>query len=338
MVIGSNARQNPAYCPVCFFDKMKASIIEKANINKKIHPRLRNVLKVLAVLLILAGIVTAITIPVKKHMDSSITVKSIVKLWDVYDYNSIYANGKAFLQKDPYNNTVLTIYGYACFFLAESQNDTTLTQEYLNECITSLRMALYDANSSLLPQIQYMLGKAYFHKNKSSSYYYSDLAIKYLNLAKQNGCKEKDIAQYLGISYANLGMAEQSIAAFSEALAIRDSPSLLLSIAEQYYNIENYEIAEQYLFRLIKTNEDDDILLKSKLLLAKIYTDKGEYDTALNEYNEILKTYENSADAYYGIGCIYEKQQNIVKARTEWRKALKIQVNHPGAQKKLSIY
>ena len=128
------------------------------------------------------------------------------------------------------------------------------------------------------------------------------------------------------------------IAAFSEALAIRDSPSLLLSIAEQYYNIQNYDIAEQYLFRLIKTNEDDDILLKSKLLLAKIYTDKGDYDTALKEYEQILEVYENSADAYYGIGCIYEKQQNIVKARTQWRKALKIQVNHPGAKKKLSIY
>lgn len=317
---------------------MKTDIIEKEHINKKIHPRLRLILKITLLVIVVAGLITAIVIPVRKIASSKITVKSIVKLWNSYDYKAIYENGKAFLQEDPYNNTVLTIFGYACFFLAESQNDTTLTQDYLNECITSLRMALYDANSDLLPQIQYMLGKAYFHKNTSSQYYYSDLAIKYLNLARNNGCKEADIPQYLGISYANLGMSELSIAAFSEALTIRDSPSLLLSIAEQYYNIQNFEIAEQYLFRLIKTSEDDDIILKSKLLLANIYSEKGDYDTALKEYNEILETYENSADAYYGIGCIYEKQQNIVKARIEWRKALKIQVNHPGAQKKLSIY
>ena len=58
----------------------------------------------------------------------------------------------------------------------------------------------------------------------------------------------------------------------------------------------------------------------------------------VNNDKKILEKYTNCADAYYGIGCIYEKQNNKVKARAEWIKALKIQVNHAGAQKKLSIY
>ena len=49
-----------------------------------------------------------------------------------------------------------------------------------------------------------------------------------------------------------------------------------------------------------------------------------------------MKKNENSADAHYGIGVIYEKQGNMVKARAEWRKALKIQVNHAGALQKMS--
>ena len=50
----------------------------------------------------------------------------------------------------------------------------------------------------------------------------------------------------------------------------------------------------------------------------------------------MLEKDENSADAHYGIGLIYEKQENLVAARAEWRKARKIQPNHAGALKKLS--
>ena len=61
-----------------------------------------------------------------------------------------------------------------------------------------------------------------------------------------------------------------------------------------------------------------------------------KYTEAKNEFEEILKLNKNSADAYYGLGLIYEKQGDMVKARSEWRKALKIQVNHSGALAKMS--
>ena len=110
----------------------------------------------------------------------------------------------------------------------------------------------------------------------------------------------------------------------------------MLSIAEQYYKAEEYEAAEQYLFRIIKNSKNDEIVLKSQILLGNIYIDNGEYDEALKEFDNVLKKNENSADAHYGIGVIYEKQGNIVKARSQWRKALKIQVNHAGALQKMS--
>ena len=131
-------------------------------------------------------------------------------------------------------------------------------------------------------------------------------------------------------------MTMESISAFTEALLVRESDTLLLSIAEQYYKAEEYEAAEQYLFRIIKNSKNDEIVLKSQILLGNIYIDNGEYDEALKEFDNVLKKNENSADAHYGIGVIYELQGNIVKARAEWRAALKIQVNHPGALQKMS--
>ena len=92
----------------------------------------------------------------------------------------------------------------------------------------------------------------------------------------------------------------------------------------------------QYLLRVIQNSQNEELVLKSRLLLGNIYLDDGKYADAKNEFDEILKLNKNSADAYYSLGLIYEKQGEMVKARAEWRKALKAQVNHPGALAKMS--
>ena len=51
----------------------------------------------------------------------------------------------------------------------------------------------------------------------------------------------------------------------------------------------------------------------------------------------ILEKDPDYADAYYGLGLIYEKEGDSAKARAEWRNVLKIQVNHQGAIKKLGL-
>ena len=90
------------------------------------------------------------------------------------------------------------------------------------------------------------------------------------------------------------------------------------------------------MFRIIKNSKNDEIIQKSEILLGNIYIDNEEYNEALEEFNNVLKKNENSADAHYGIGVIYEVQGNMVKARSEWRTALKIQANHAGALQKMS--
>lgn len=318
---------------------MKDSII----IDNKNHAHKKSYLvyKILAV----TGAVILISLTIflgiffyNKSQANKITIKSIKKAWSQFDYNLVYEQSKMFLQDNPYNNSALTYYSFACFYLAQGQTDTQQAQSYLDDSINNLRIALYDASSSLKPQIYYMLGKAYFYKNTITTYYYADLAVKYLSMAKDAGYVADDIAEYLGLSYASLGMNMESISAFTEALLIRESDALLLNIAEQYYNIKEYNAAQQYLFRIVKNSQNNEIVVKSENLMGKIYIDQEKYDEAMEEFNKVLAKNENSADAHYGIGVIYEKQGNIVKARSEWRKALRIQVNHPEALQKMANY
>lgn len=317
---------------------MKKKNIDNPNFQKQDHKKLKRILLITAIVVLLGGIITGSVFLIKHYNDNKITVKTIKNYWQEYDYSSVYEAGKTYLQQDPYNNTVLTYYGYACLFLAVAQNDNFAANEYLDESINKIRLALYEATDSLRPQLEYMLGKAYFFKNTISNYYYADLAVKYLNLAKIHNYDADDINLRLGLSYAALGSTMDSISAFTEALLVRESDTLLLSIAEQYYKAGETSVAEQYLNRIINNSSDDDIILKSRLTLAQMHTDQKKYEESLKEYDDILEKYSDSADAYYGRGLIYEKQNNMVKARAEWRKAIKLEPNHAGAKKKLSIY
>ena len=299
----------------------------------KIIPRLIIISGVIVFIVLLSILVFNFVIKNSEHKAS---ITDLQKHWNAYDYESVYNLSNDILIENPFNNTALTYHGYSAFYLAVSQIDTAFSQSYLDEAINHMRNALLNAKHSLIPQLEYMLGKAYFYKNTITSYYYADLAVKYLVSARKHGYKADDIPEYLGLSYAALGQTMESISAFTEALLIRESDTLLFSIAEQYYKAKQNNASKQYLYRVIQNNQDDELVQKSRILLGNIYLEEKDFENAEKEFNNVLLINKNSADAHYGIGVIYEQQGNIAKARAEWRSALKIQVNHPGALKKLS--
>lgn len=278
-----------------------------------------------------------------RAVDSKISRgNSIISLrarWKEYDYQGVYDISSSILYSKPFNSAARTYHGYSAFFLAVSQTDNVQAQALLDESINSIRVALQSARSSLVPQLEYMLGKAYFYKNlQSSYYYYADLAVRYLLMSKKDGYKTDDIPELLGLSYDSLGMTMESISAFTEALLVHESDILLLSIAEQYYVAGQENAAEQYLYRISQECMDEQIVLKTHLLLGSIYLKKNRLKEAEEEFTFVLEKNENSADAYYGLGVVYENQGDVVKARSEWRKTLRIQNNHPGALKKMADY
>ncbi len=273
----------------------------------------------------------------KTHSETSISY--LYEKWNEYDYQSVYDISNSILAVKPFNNSALTLHGYASFFLATRETDTMKSQAYLDESINSMRLALQNARHSTVPQLEYMLGRAYFYKDEISSYhYYADLAVQYLLRARRDGYKSDDIPELLGLSYASLGMTMDSIASFTEALLVRETDFLLLSIGEQYFKAGQASASEQYLYRISTNCKDERIVLKSHVLLGQIYLSQEKYAEAEKEFQTILEKNQNSADAYYGLGVIYEKGGDLIKARSEWRKALRIQANHPDALKKMAEY
>ena len=277
------------------------------------------------------------TVSKKIHNSPSITMLS--DKWKEYDYQAVYDTSAILLEKKPFNNTILVYRGYAAFYLAVSATESQQAQSYIEESIHCLRLATMGAKKKTLGQIYYMLGKAYFYKNSISSYhYYADSAVEYFSKARECGFKADDIAEYLGLSYAQLGMTMESIAAFSEALLYRESDALLLAIAEQYSKAEQNAAAKQYLFQIIQRSNDDSLVIKSRALLGNTLIKENDFDGAQKEFEAILQKNENSAEAHYGMGLVYESQGDMVKARAEWRKTLRIQVNHTGALEKIQQY
>ena len=288
-------------------------------------------------------VISAATYFIIKIFDSKLnnetSVSRLYKEWEQYNYKEVYDRSAAILKNKPFNNVALTLHGYSAFFLALSENDTAEFQNLLDESINNIRVALQNAKSQTLSQLEYMLGKAYFYKNTAASYYYyADLAVLYLNRALKDGYKADDIPEYLGLSYASLGMTMESISAFTKALLTRESDTLLLSIAEQYYKAGQSAASEQYLYRISQNCTDQKITEKTHILLGTIYTENKKFTDAENEFQTILQNNENSADAYYGLGIIYENQGDLVKARSQWRKVLRVQPNHAGALKKIAEY
>ncbi|MGI5172048.1 tetratricopeptide repeat protein [Treponema sp. OMZ 840] len=273
---------------------------------------------------------------IAKHASQPSAAAELETLWAAKDYESIYTLTETLLHDVPFQNLALTYRGYAAFFLALAQTDPQQAQSYMDTAVNSLRLSLISAKKNLKPQIEYMLGKTYFHKNILSAYhYYADLAVHYLTEALASGYTADDIYEYLGLSYADLGMTNESIAAFTEALSVNSSETLLLAIARQYYKNGQTEAAKPYLYRIKNMSTDEVFILTCAQLLGDIYISENNFADAKAEFEMILKKDPNAADAYYGLGLIYEQEGDLIKARAHWRKALKAQVNHPGALHKI---
>jgi len=118
-------------------------------------------------------------------------------------------------------------------------------------------------------------------------------------------------------------------------LLIRESDSLLLSIAEQYFKLDQISASKQYLFQVISDSKDDNLLIKAQTLLGKIYIKEEKYDEAKDLFLKVLDKDSNSTDAHYSLGLIYEKNGDVTKARAQWRKVLKIDNTHEESIKKM---
>lgn len=287
----------------------------------------------IALFAVLAALVIFGIIHYRNKSASMPSVSGIYEDWKESRYKDVYAKSDIVLSKRPLDGEMLALKGFAAYYLFSAQTDTAEAQGYLTDSIVSLRNAWYRVASGEKPKIAYILGKAYFHRG----FYYADLAMKYLQFARDAGITYPDLPEFIGLTADVLGNNETAIASFTEALSVNPSDLLLFTLSRSYQKAGNVDKAKQYLSETIRVSGDELLQNKCRYEIGMILIAEGKVDEAETEFNTILEKEPNSADAQYGLGVVCETRGDLVKARAAWRRALRINPVHEGARQKMNI-
>ena len=273
--------------------------------------------------------------------------KELLQLWDSGSYDEVFTQSGAALASRPVDYFLLTMHGFSAYQMGISQINSLDSARYFDECIESLRKAMLLKNAANDGRLYYVLGKAYSNKGES----YADLAVKFLENARGLSYKAADIPEYLGKAYAAIGDYRSSVAAFSEALdpstvldpnaasapqSAKHTDKLFLFIARSYFELGEFDTARAYLQRCIDISPDSQTVFDAKLLLAEVRTKTGDINGAVKQLREILEL-EDNAEAHYRLGELYALQGDMIRARAEWRLALRADPAHIKARQRLSM-
>jgi len=256
---------------------------------------------------------------------------NVLELWNNGSYDEILANGKEELKRLPLDPGTLVFSGFAAFHKGVAEVSVEKKLPLINQAIMSLRKALLLPNVPLEPEIHYILGKAYFHKGK----FYSDLTIFHLTKAMEMGYNATDINEYLGLAYSLVGRFSEASDYFLRAVERTPSDLLLWTLGQTYFQMQRNADAINYLRQSISKTKDRALEQRCRFLLGEIFTKTKQFPLAQAEYQIILEKNPNSADAHFYLGEIALAQGNKEAARSEWRRAFKIDPLHFNANQRL---
>lgn len=323
-------------------------MFKRARSNYGVHILRRRVLGISALLIFLTAFAFIFSLSLDFFKDKTGSERrTVLNYWNEAEYEEVYRISEQYLQKKPLDTLFLTMHGFSAYQLSTAQINMNNTIEYLDECIWSLRKAMLTRTGAKDIRIPYVLGKAYYHKGAS----HADLAVEYLEMARVRGFESKDLAEYLGLSYAALKDYRNSVIAFSRALEPYQSNEdgtdteekkevpdlLLLSIARSYLGLGETASAKAYLIRCIESTKDSQLLIKAKLLHAKLLMDESDHKAAETIYLQIIDIDDHNAEAHYQLGELYAAAGDPVKARAEWRKSIRIDPTYGPARERLNI-
>ena len=271
------------------------------------------------------------------HIKNGVTNerKELLRVWNDGNFEEAFKISKNALIEKPMDYFLLTINGFSAYQIGISQINNQSTLQYINDCIFSLRKAVMQKESSKDGRVFYVLGKAYGYKGRE----YSDLAVKYLEMANNLSYEAYDIPEYLGLAYAAYGDYRSSVAAFAQAFVPGKNPSdnLLLSIARSYMAMKDYDMAQGYLQRCIETSADSRSENMARLLLGELYSAISDYERAEAQYIKVLNDSGENAEVRFQLGELYNMKGDATRARSEWRMAYRQDPSHARARARLNI-
>ncbi len=247
------------------------------------------------------------------------------------NYNIVIHDGNPYLERRPYNARILRYIGEAYYYISTSLTGEE-KDESINRAIFLLRKGVVLSNfDDVLTKSYYVLGMSYFKKGPL----YYELATEYLKKALDSGYKDNIVFEILGYCYYRLGVLNEAIKYLEKTVEISDKDIGHLFLAYAYKEKGMFESAVRELHHLVRNSNDDAILEESYSALAWIDFQEERFEQARINLNKVIEINERSADAYYWLGNIYEKEGDLISARNEWRRALKIDSKHIGAIEKL---
>ena len=255
----------------------------------------------------------------------------IMEMWDNQKYSDLIEYCDKILEKEPSSFDALMFRGFSSFYEGAAKVSLEDRLPLIDDAVFFLRKAVLFDEKKMRPQIDYVLGKAYYHKGR----YYCDLSVKYLEKSLSENHVGKDTYDYLGLAYAELGNKVKSAEYFEIAAENNPSDILFLILAQVYIDLGKSDKAEEYLLRSNNKTADPQIEEKNLFLLGQIYQDRNDMLKAEDCYQRIIQKNPRSADAYYKLGLLYETAGDKIKARAEWRNALRADPEHYGTRLKL---
>ncbi len=256
----------------------------------------------------------------------------VLEAWSEKDYEKVLtlsAEGLEFRPLDPF---FLVMKGFASFYRGVGETDGEIRLRYMDDAVFALRKAMTSANVPFRPQVLYVLGKSYYHKGP----FYMDEAVRFLESSLAEGYPAGDTLEYAAVAYSSLGSHQKSVEAFERALAAGKTDLLLLAASRAYLRAEQPEKAEIAALEALSMTEDAVVREKSRFLLGELYIGRKDYRQAEKQYNLVLETNPDSADAHYRLGLIWQERGDSVRARAEWRKAVFLDPMHTAARQKLA--
>ena len=268
---------------------------------------------------------------INRNLTSKIDSVDISVLWELKDYDRIIELTEIQLENKPLDPVALVYCGFSYFYKGVYQISNEKKIPLINRSIFLLRKALIQDKIPMKSRINYILGKAYLHKN----YYYSDLAVYYLNNSIKDGFINPDSYEYLGQAYSLLEDYNNSLKYYLIALENNKTDLLYLKISEDYIRNRMYDEGEKYLKLMIDTTRDELLKKKGLFKLANLYYDVKNYSQAEIVLLKLTELEKGNENYHFLLGEVYFFVGNKTKARSQWFKTTRINPKHLGALRRL---
>lgn len=265
---------------------------------------------------------------------AAVSEQSLFDLWNERRFEELIEASDTILEQSPLDSTALALRGFAFFYRAMDEIDVEERQALLSFAVQDLRRALLNHSHPLRVQINYVLGKTYFHRGQ----YYQDLALESLQTARDGGMDPVDSYEYMGLAARALGRVDEAVGYFTIAVERSRQPIHVLTLAETLMEDQRWSEAEHY-FRLAAESSEETVLRQQALLsLGRVMRLTERYSEALEIYLAVVEENPSSAEARFGMGEVYLALGDNDRARFEWREAVRRNPNHIESLQRLREY